>query len=191
MEDQSVKVTFFDPQYRGVLDKMNYDNEGQRQVGRSQLPQMDSSIIKTFIKEITRVLKPSGYLFLWIDKFHLCEGVSHWLPSELSIVDLITWDKQRMGMGYRTRRKCEYLLVIQKNPKKAKATWTLHNIPDIWSEKNTKGHPHQKPYELQKQLILATTSENDLVLDPAAGSFTVLDICKETSRNFIGTDIRK
>ncbi|STQ85933.1 adenine-specific DNA methylase [Helicobacter muridarum] len=31
LESQSVDLCFFDPQYRGVLDKMKYGNEGERQ----------------------------------------------------------------------------------------------------------------------------------------------------------------
>ena len=27
--DKSLKVTFFDPQYRGILDKLSYGNEGE------------------------------------------------------------------------------------------------------------------------------------------------------------------
>ena len=77
--------------------------------------------IKMFLKEIERVLRPSGYLFLWVDKFHLVEGVKPWISDiqSLDLVDMITWDKQKIGMGYRTRRKSEYLVVIQKLPKKA------------------------------------------------------------------------
>lgn len=191
IENNLIKICFFDPQYRGVLDKLNYGNEGKsRGKKRSSLSQMDEILIKTFIDEIYRVLSPSGYLFLWVDKFHLMEGVKPWLKSDFEIVDMITWNKLKMGMGYRSRRQSEYLIIIQKHPKLAKKTWTLHNIPDVWDEKITsKIHTHQKPYELQKQLILATTNESDLVLDPCAGSFTILNICKEINRNFIGTDI--
>ena len=92
-------------------------------------------------------------------------------------------------MGYRTRRKSEYLVVIQKLPKKAKSTWVLHNIPDVWDEKVVKTHTHSKPIELQKQLILATTNERDLVCDPASGGFSVFEACKLSKRNFIGTDL--
>lgn len=192
IENNLIKICFFDPQYRGVLDKLNYGNEGKsRGKKRSSLSQMDETLIKTFIDEIYRVLSPSGYLFLWVDKFHLMEGVKPWLKSDFEIVDMITWNKLKMGMGYRSRRQSEYLIIIQKHPKLAKKTWTLHNIPDVWDEKITsKIHTHQKPFELQKQLILATTNENDLVLDPCAGSFTILNICKEINRNFIGTDIK-
>lgn len=189
--DKSLKVTFFDPQYRGILDKLSYGNEGKsRGKDRSDLPQMSEDIIKTFLKEIERVLTPSGYLFLWVDKFHLVEGVNSWISNlNMEIVDLITWNKMKIGMGYRTRRKSEYLLVIQKLPKKAKSTWTLHNIPDVWDEKVIKTNTHSKPIELQKQLILATTNEGDLVCDPASGGFSVFEACKLTNRNFIGGDL--
>ena len=186
------KVCFFDPQYRGVLDKLKYGNEGKtRGKPRSELVQMTEENIIEFINLISKTLLPSGYLFLWIDKFHLCEGIKPWLKAtNLKVVDLITWNKERMGMGYRTRRQAEYLVIIQKPPILAKSTWLIRNIRDVWSEKLiTKIHPHQKPTELQKQLILSTTLENDLVLDPAAGSFKVLDICKDTKRYFIGCNL--
>ena len=184
-------MTFFDPQYRGILDKLSYGNEGKsRGKERSDLPQMSENIIKTFLKEIERVLAPSGYLFLWIDKFHLVEGVNSWIVDlNMEIVDLITWNKMKIGMGYRTRRKSEYLLVIQKLPKKAKSTWVLHNIPDVWDEKVIKTNTHSKPIDLQKQLILATTNDGDLVCDPASGGFSVFEACKLTNRNFIGGDL--
>ena len=31
-------------------------------------------------------------------------------------MDLVTWDKDRMGMGYRTRRVTEYMVILQKPP---------------------------------------------------------------------------
>lgn len=192
LPDETAKIAFFDPQYRGVLDKLNYGNEGERQKQRSQLTQMSEDTIVAFINTLSKKLKNSGYLFLWIDKFHLLTDFRKWLPENMQVVDLITWDKMKIGMGYRTRRKSEYLVVIQKAPTLAKSTWTLHNIPDVWSEKieNPKSkHAHSKPLELQKQLILATTNENDVVLDPAAGGFSVLEACIETNRRCFATNI--
>lgn len=195
LDSQTIDLCFFDPQYRGVLDKLNYGNEGERQKGRSTLHQMSEEMIVKFIVEINRLLKPSCYLMLWIDKFHLCEGIKEWLKeTELQIVDLITWDKGKMGMGYRTRRQSEHLLVLQKKPIKAKDTWRLHNIRDVWSEKLSKEalkiHPHSKPKGLQKALIESCTKEGDLVLDPASGGFSVFECCKDLNRDFIGTDYK-
>lgn len=191
IEDNSIRASFFDPQYRGILDKLSYGNEGEnRGKKRCGLTQMSDDTIKKFIKEIDRVLLPSGYLFLWVDKFILCQGIDTWLTNtSLSIVDLITWNKLKIGMGYRTRRKSEYLIILQKNPIRAKSTWSLHNIPDVWDEKVIKVHTHSKPIELQKQLILATTQENDYVLDPASGGYSVFEACRTINRNFIGCDI--
>ena len=120
IKDNSIPTAFFDPQYRGVLDHLSYGNEGKnRGKERSSLPQM-IEVIPDFIQELSRILIPSGHLFLWIDKFHLLEGFQEWLnDTPLHIVDMLTWNKDRMGMGYRTRRFCEYLVVIQKNSKES------------------------------------------------------------------------
>ena len=46
-------------------------------------------------------------------------------------------------------------------------------------------HPTQKPVELLKSLILLTTPENGIVLDPFAGSCTTAIACLETSRRYV------
>lgn len=188
----SIKTAFFDPQYRGVLDKLKYGNEGvKRGKARHDLPQMSEKTIVEFISELNRVLQPSGHLFLWVDKFHLCQGVLEWFEkTDFNLVDMIVWDKDKIGMGYRSRRKSEYLIVLQKKPIRAKDVWKDHSIPDVWIEKTVKTHPHSKPVNLQKALIEATTSENDYVLDPASGGYSVYEACKLSNRNFIGGDLR-
>lgn len=191
--ENAVKIAFFDPQYRGVLDKLNYGNEGIKQGKRVELNQMPDEVIENFITEINRTLTNTGYLFLWIDKFHLVQGVNEWIKNtDLKTVDLITWHKKTFGLGYRSRRVSEYLLVLQKPPIKAKVSWVKHDIPDVWIEKIEKGidHPHSKPLGLQTALIEATTKEGDLVLDPASGSFSVFKCCQNLGRNFIGGDLR-
>lgn len=190
--DASVPVVFFDPQYRGIMEKLNYGNEGKRQQARATQKQMSDKLIWHFIVGIDRVLMPSGHLFLWVDKFHLCEGISQWMMGTiLQVVDMITWDKMRMGMGYRTRRQCEYLLVLQKSPKRAKGVWAKHNIPDIYRAKQNRNtsNAHPKPIELQTCLIKAVTNKNDVVVDPAAGSYTVWDAAHNCGRRFLGCDL--
>ncbi|MCE2400711.1 site-specific DNA-methyltransferase [Candidatus Poribacteria bacterium] len=192
LPNESVPVAFLDPQYRGVLDKMNYGNEGKsREKRRNSLMQMNEEIIGQLIQGINNVLISSGHLFLWIDKFHLCQGFKNWFDgTQLEVVDLIVWDKGRIGMGYRTRRVSEYCVVLQKQPKRAKGVWKIHNIPDVWHEqKETKDHPHQKPLNLQAELIAAVTNEGDYVIDPAAGSFSVMTAAHLQNRNFIGCDL--
>jgi len=190
LAESCAPLIFFDPQYRGVLDHQAYGNEGKRQRGRSLLRQMPEDEIRSFIVEIDRVLLPTGHLMLWIDKFHLCEGVQHWLEgTSLDLVDLIVWHKQRMGMGYRSRRVSEYLLVAQKQPRRAKGVWSRHDIPDVWDEKLETRHAHAKPVGLQTKLIESVTNPGDVVIDPAAGSFSVMEAALHTGRRFLGCDV--
>lgn len=192
LESNIFPIVFFDPQYRSVLEKQGYGNEGERQKARAMLPQMTDNIINDFIKQIDRVLHPMGHLFLWVDKFIVCNGIHTFLSgTNLEIVDLITWNKLKMGMGYRTRRTCEYLYVIQKAPKRAKGIWGIHNICDVWDEKIKNTHAHNKPIQLQKILIESVSNEKDIVIDPCAGSFSVFEACKQANRNFLGCDIIK
>ncbi len=190
LQPDNFPLCFFDPQYRGILDHQRYGNEGERQRARSEMRQMSEAEIRKFVHGIDRVLIPTGHLLFWTDKFHLCTGINSWLDgTNLDIVDLIVWNKLRIGMGYRSRRISEYLVVMQKAPRRAKGVWALHDIPDVWDEKATGDAPHAKPIGLQSRLIEATTNTGDVVLDPAAGSYSVLKACERLNRRFLGCDI--
>jgi site-specific DNA-methyltransferase (adenine-specific) len=191
MADESAALAFCDPQHRTVLDKLKYGNEGERQKGRAKLPQMSDATICCFLDEIYRVLKPSSYCILWIDKFGLASGhFREWIPSSFKTVDLVSWDKMRIGMGKRLRCRTEFAVVLQKPPIRAKGTWTDHGIPDCWPEKrDIRLHPHNKPEKLTERLIKAITKPGDLVVDPCAGGYGVLEACAATGREFIGCDL--
>ena len=152
--------------------RLQYGNEGARQKARCKLPAMTDQYIEQCCREIARVLRPSGYLFLWADAFRLCRGDHLRVADVLPCVDLIAWNNGRFGMGYRSRRCGDYLLILQKPPIRAKATWHDHGIRDRWVEKvDTRIHPHIKPAGLIRRLIAAVTVPGDLIIDPAAGSF--------------------
>lgn len=192
--DEVIPVVFFDPQYQGIMEKMSYGNAGvSRAKKRMQLQQMTNETIHRFLKQIHRILIKSGHVFLWIDKYHLCEGIHYWFNlSDFELVDMLVWHKDKMGQGYRSRRTCEYCVVLQKKPKRVKNVWIVRNIPDVYTEKVlNKVHTHQKPLELQTKLISAVSSEGDYVVDPAAGSYSVMKAAHSINRNFIGCDIEE
>ena len=190
LPDGCTPLVFFAPQYRGVLEKLQYGNEGARQKGRFALPAMTGDYIDQCCREAARVLAPGAYLLRWSDTFHLCEGDHLRIADVLKCADLIAWDNLRPGNGYRTRRRGDYLLVLQKPPLRAKATWRDHGIPSRWPEKvDRKTHPHAKPAGLIARLIGAVTAPGDLVVDPAAGSFIVMRVGNDMGRNFVGCDI--
>jgi len=190
--DSCTPLVFFDPQHRSTLNRLKYGNEGARQKERATLPAMTDSYIESCCSEIARLLVPSGYLMLWADVYRLCEGYHLKLSSLVKCVDLISWDDERKpgGNGYRSRCCSGYLLVLQKPPLRARATWRDHAIRDHWSEQvDRRIHPHIKPVGLITRLIGAVTQPGDLVIDPAAGSFVVMHAAHRLGRNFSGVDL--
>lgn len=191
--DEEVRLAFLDPQYRGVLDKMKYGNEGARQIGRAALKQMSDGDISMFIEEIERVLKPSGHLCLWVDKFTVVEGRHlQWLrrASTLQRVDMISWRKTRPGMGRRARCYTEFMIILQKRPTRAVGVWRDKSMDDCWIEgADRDSHTHAKPIGLTTRMIRCVTKPRDLVIDPCAGGYGVLDACRSTERNFLGCDL--
>jgi site-specific DNA-methyltransferase (adenine-specific) len=191
LPDRSASFVVFNPQHRSDLDHLKFGNEAARQIGRAALPTMSDSHIDLCLREAVRSLVPSEYVFYWIDTFFVCMGAHLRVADVLRPVDLVSWDNLRMGMGKRSRRRGDYVLALQKPPITAK-TWTDHSIPSRWSEKiDRKSHPRIKPTELTSRLIGAVTKPGDLVVDPAAGSFLVLEIAQLLGRRFVGCDLMR
>ena len=190
LPDCCTPLVFFDPQHRDTLDRLAYGNEGARQKGRALLPAMTSNYVDACCREAARVLRPSGYVLQWVDTFRLCEAYHLRIADVLKCVDLIAWDNKRIGNGYRSRRRGDYLLVLQKPPLAAKSTWCDHSIPNRWPEKVDRTlHPHIKPIGLIRKLIGAVTRPGDLVVDPAAGSFVIMHAAHQLGRDFVGCDL--
>ncbi len=49
-------------------------------------------------------------------------------------------------------------------------------------------HPTQKPIELLEKIILSSTDENDLILDPFNGSGTTGIVANKLNRKYIGIE---
>jgi len=92
-------------------------------------------------------------------------------------------------------RKCGYLLKDYGGKKAG-----LHPfgplLPDVWTDihrikhnKYRDEHPCQLPVHLLERIILMSTDENDIVLDPFVGTGTTVIAAKRLGRRFIGIDI--
>ena len=53
---------------------------------------------------------------------------------------------------------------------------------------NRQNHPTQKPEGLIERMVLASSNEGDVVLDPFVGSGTTARVCQQLNRKFIGFD---
>jgi site-specific DNA-methyltransferase (adenine-specific) len=61
--------------------------------------------------------------------------------------------------------------------------WTDLSVP-FWSMSENTDHPTQKPEKLLAKIILASTNEGGLILDPFAGSGTTAVTAKKLARDF-------
>jgi len=65
--------------------------------------------------------------------------------------------------------------------------WTDISIP-FWSMKENTDHPTQKSEKLLAKLILASSKEGDIILDPFMGSGTTCVVAKKLGRNYCGVE---
>lgn len=90
--------------------------------------------------------------------------------------------------------KLQTILKFELNYEKVAQTFNPEmGITDIWrdidfySEKRV--HPTQKPLSLIKRLVLASSNENDLVVDPFAGSGSTAIVSMQLNRNVITIEL--
>ena len=86
------------------------------------------------------------------------------------------------------------------NGGKSKDIWTPHplgakprdvlEVPTTCNGMSEKtAHPTQKPEELLRKLILASSNEGDLILDPFSGAGTTLVVAEQLGRKWLGCEL--
>jgi site-specific DNA-methyltransferase (adenine-specific) len=78
---------------------------------------------------------------------------------------------------------------IKKPNKQMRSVWAIATPKN--GEKRYGKHPTQKPEALLERIILATSKEGDIVLDPFCGSATTGVVALRNNRKFVGIDLEK
>jgi site-specific DNA-methyltransferase (adenine-specific) len=171
-----------------------------------------------WISECKRVLKPEGTI--WISgTYHSIYTCGYLLQANgFHILNDICWFKPNASPNLSCRfftASHETLLWARKD-EKSKHTFHYEkmkngNFPEdkikqpnlqmrsVWSisltkpsEKQNGKHPTQKPFDLLKRIVLASTNDGDIVIDPFCGSGTTGVACQNfLNRFFIGIEIEK
>jgi len=68
--------------------------------------------------------------------------------------------------------------------------WKISRVAGTFKER-VKGFPCQMPVKVLERIILASSNEGDIVLDPFAGSGTTLVVAKKYKRRYIGIELSK
>ncbi len=76
---------------------------------------------------------------------------------------------------------------LHERGKLPRDVWSLQPIAP--SAKKRLDYPTQKPEELLAKVILASSEEGDIVLDPFCGCGTTVTVAEKLNRNWIGIDI--
>lgn len=122
------------------------------------------------------------------------------------ILNVITWAKTNPPPNISCRfftYSTEFIIWARKHPKVPhkynyelmKAINDGKQMTDVWRlpaiarwEKSSGKHPTQKPLALLTRIILASTNENDWILDPFSGSSTTGIAANLCGRRFLGVE---
>ena len=163
------------------------------------------------IKEMHRILKPTGSIYLQMDW-----RINHWIRCLLDDIfgyeqfrNEIIWCYGAGDVNAKNRfcRVSDHILFyakteknkfnIQKDEKGAKVKdwWRMFSFGEKtfnkkWFAENDVEfiYATQKPKALIERIIKASSNEGDLVADFYMGSGTTAEVCKDLNRNFIGCD---
>lgn len=212
MHEECVDMIFADPPYFLSNDGISCSGGKAVSVNKGEWDKIGTfeekhEFNRQWIRLCRRVLKPNGTI--WISgTMHNIYSVGAALEQEnFKIINNITWQKTNPPPNLACRcftHSTETILWAQKNDADARHYFNYKlmkelnggkQMKDVWSgaltpavEKRFGKHPTQKPLYLLEQIILASTHENDIVLDPFCGSSTTGVACKKLGRNFIGID---
>lgn len=207
IESNSIDLVVADPPYN--LNK-NYGN-------KSDSKSFDDYIDFTqqWLKEATRVLKPTGTIYVFMG-FRFISYLYKVMEKDNNLLfnNWICWYyTQGIGKKKGFSPRHDDILMFTKSPKykfnldairiPQKFYRSVNNMRganpgDVWEfshihycQDNRQNHPTQKPEGLIERMVLASSDEGDIVLDPFSGSGTTLRVCQQLNRNAIGVELNE
>ncbi len=168
-----------------------------------------------WLEAVKRVLKPGGTI--WVSgTYHSIFQCGHALQSlGYHILNDISWFKPNASPNLSCRffTASHETLIWARKDKKAKHTFNYDLMKEgswpedklkkpglqmrsVWAlgtprpeEKKHGKHPTQKPIDLLRRVVLASTKKGDVILDPFTGSSTTGIAAVAHGRKFIGIDL--
>ncbi|MFV8471929.1 DNA-methyltransferase [Mycoplasma sp. AA7A] len=217
LEPKSVDMIFADPPYFLSGDGISCQSGKQVKVFKAKWDtplelKEKHQFNRKWIRNCYKVLKDEGTI--WISgTMHNIYSIGLALEQEgFSIINNVTWQKPNPTPNLSCRcftHSTETILWARKiiNGKKQKHFFNYElmkkindnkQMKDVWNiklpskaEKMFGKHPTQKPLELLERIILASSRENDLVLDPFNGSGTTGIAAYKLKRRYIGIDMEE
>lgn len=190
-------------------------NKGHWDISRGFLE--DYTFHLQWLEACKKVLKPQGTL--WVSgTYHSIYQCGHALQSlGYHILNDISWFKPNASPNLSCRffTASHETLIWARKDKKSKHTFNYKLMKEgnwaedkfkkpglqmrsVWSlgtpkreEKKFGKHPTQKPLDLLRRVVLASTKKGDIILDPFTGSSTTGIAAVQQGRKFVGFDLEK
>lgn len=190
IDDNSIQLILTDIPY-GEVSK----NGEERSKYSGQLRKIDKGKadeltfeLEEFLSECYRVCKGSIYIFCGIEQ--ISSVFSYFKNKKDCMVRQCAWKKTNPApsngqhMWLSSMENCIFI-------KKRKTIFNENCKSSVWEfpTGRSKIHPTEKPIALFEKLILASSNEGDLVLDPCMGSGTTIVGAIKNNRNFIGIEL--
>ena len=211
-KDNSFDLLFPDPPYFLSNDGISCKSGKMVSVNKGKWDKLNNyEEIETFnrcwLEECQRILKENGTIWVSGTHHNIYSVGNNMKKLGYKILNVITWEKPNpppnLSCRYFTHsteqiiwsaknQKSKHLFnyaVMKKlnGDKQMKDVWQL-KAPSVGEKKHGK-HPTQKPVQLLERIILASSNEGDLVLDPFQGSGTTGIVSSRLGRKYIGIDL--
>lgn len=174
-----------------VLTDIPYGEVNRKSNGLRQLDKQAADIVTFNLCELTKILcnKTKGSIYMFCGTEQVSEIRRVMVEQGLS-TRLVIWEKTNPSP-----MNGEYLWLSGVEccvyGKKKGGTFNLRckNSVIKYPCGEHDIHPTQKPVDMFRYLIQASSNENDVVLDPFMGSGTTAIACIREKRNFIGFEL--
>ena len=186
LPDRCIDLVLTDPPY-GV----NYEGGATNDVKREKLANDETAdLYQKIYPEIYRVLKDDGSAYVFFSSGREKEVFPIPLFEQYEV---LIWWKSNASFGAanaRYHQDYEPFLYMRKNTgSKWRGGTTERKVWYMKRNASNDFHPTEKPVDIIQRMILNSSDENDLILDPFLGSGTTAVACKKLNRRFIGIEI--
>ena len=197
IHDNSIDLICTDPPYR-LTSRGGYSNTGgmlkKDLTKKGYVFDNNDCSVKEWMPILYRVLKEGSHCYIMINHTNLIEYLNVSKDCGFHFIKSLIWDKQNKIMGQAYMSQFEYILFLRKGSFKKVCD---SGISDILSFPNKKTkdrngdnlHDTEKPIGLMQLLIMQSTKEDDLVLDPFMGIGTTAIAAIKAKRNYIGFEL--
>ena len=184
-KDNYIKYgTIYGKKYCVKTDYGNWDSE------------FTLEILEEFIKEYYRVLKDNGTIIIFFDIWKISQLKELLEKHKFRQVRFIEWIKtnpQPLNSKLNYLTNCREIALTAVKKSKPTFNSQYDNGTYFYPLQGGKNriHPTQKSLKLFEELIIKHTNEGDIVIDTFLGGGTTAFACKNTQRNFKGSELNK